>query len=278
MIFLLGIDTVLPEIANLPRRSNKDTMSYYKFLGCEVIYREACYLTSLSPHKIDIEFLPKGLHDLETQDMVAKLQATIDEISSSDKDYKAILLGYGRCNDGLVGVEARNIPLILPRAHDCITFFFGSRQSYKNYFDNNPGTYYGTTGWIERGDLEDGSHPAYSQEGIMKKLGLTDSYQVMVEKYGKDNADYIVSTLGDWRKNYSKMLYLQMGPGKETEYIHKSRQTAEERNWQFDVQKGDWSLLEKLFYGQWDEDFLLVDPGNKIAASNDDAIVKLQDR
>ena len=33
----------------------------------------------------------------------------------------------------------------------------------------------------------------------------------MVAKYGKENADFIVETLGDWMKNYNKFLYLRDG-------------------------------------------------------------------
>ncbi len=251
-------------------------MSYYKFLGCEIIYREACHLTSVSPHKIDIEFLPKGLHDLETHNMAEKLQTAIDGVSDSDRDYEAILLGYARCNDGLVGVEARDIPLIMPRAHDCITFFFGSRVDFKKYFDSHPGTYYETTGWTERGNLGNGSLPAFSQAGVMEKLGLSDSYETMVEKYGKDNAGYIMSTIGDWRQNYTNLMYLKMGPGDEDRYIERSRKIAASHDWDFEVQDGDWSLLRKLFYGDWDDDFLIIPPGRQIASSNDDDVVQLQ--
>ncbi|HTZ51406.1 MAG TPA: DUF1638 domain-containing protein, partial [Spirochaetia bacterium] len=105
-----------------------------KFIGCEIIYREACWLAATSPLLVDVEFLRKGLHDLETQDMVSRVQAAIDAVDPY-ANYEAILLGYARCNDGLVGVTARDIPLVLPRAHDCITFFFGSRSAYRGYFD-----------------------------------------------------------------------------------------------------------------------------------------------
>ncbi|HUJ75543.1 MAG TPA: hypothetical protein VL359_11820, partial [bacterium] len=49
-----------------------------KFIGCEIIYREACWLAATSPHLVDVEFLRKGLHDLETQDMVSRVQAAVD--------------------------------------------------------------------------------------------------------------------------------------------------------------------------------------------------------
>lgn len=249
----------------------------FKFVGCEIVYREACYLAATGPHQVDVEFLRKGLHDLEREDMTAKIQSTIDAVDTQG-GYEAILLGYARCNDGLVGIEARDLPLVIPRAHDCITFFFGSRGSYKEYFDNHPGTYYMTTGWSERNVYGDGKYaqPAYGKNGVMGNLGLTETYEEMVEKYGKDNADFILESLGDWTKNYSKFLYLEMGVCDERQFIEKTQQEAASRNWQFELRKGSMSMLAKLFAGQWDNDFLIVPPGRKIAARNDDAILDLQ--
>ena len=250
----------------------------FKFIGCEIIYREACYLAATGTHHVDVEFLRKGLHDLETPNMVAKVQAAIDAVSTK-AGYEAILLGYARCNDGLAGVTARQTPLVIPRAHDCITFFFGSRGAYRAYFDEHPGTYYMTTGWSERNTAEDGEldRPAYGQQGVMSKLGLTDTYEQMVAKYGKENADFIKETLGDWMKNYSKMLYLEMGICDEAPYIASARRRAEDRGWTFEHRKGDWTLLEKLFSGRWDEDFVIVPPGGRIVARNDEFVLDVEE-
>lgn len=246
----------------------------FKFIGCEIVYREACYLAATSPHRIDVEFLRKGLHDLETADMLAKVQATIDAVDPA-LGYEAILLGYARCNDGLVGVTARDIPLVIPRAHDCITFFFGSRGAYSRYFDDHPGTYYMTTGWAERNTFGDAgySRPAYGKQGVMGKLGLAEPYEDMVAKYGKENADFIMETMGDWRKNYSNMLYLTMDVCDEKPYIDAAKAEAAKYNWQFEQRPGEWSLLKKLFSGEWNDDFLIVQPGQKIVARNDDAVL-----
>jgi hypothetical protein len=252
-----------------------------KFIGCEIIYREVCHLAATSAAQIDVEFLRKGLHDLETQDMVSKVQATIDSVDS-DAGYEAILLGYARCNDGLVGVTARNIPLVVPRAHDCITFFFGSRREYREYFDSNPGTYYLTTGWSERntnplaGDpqgLNAYDKPAYGRQGVMGKLGLTESYEKMVSKYGKENADFLKDMLGDWMKNYDKFLYLRMGVCDEEPFVEAARKDAAARGWSLETRDGSLALLSKLFNGPWDEDFIIVPPGGKIVARNDERIL-----
>ncbi len=258
----------------LPRRK-------LKFIGCEIIYREACFLAATSPAQVDVEFLRKGLHDLETPDMVSRIQAAIDSVDAG-AGYEAILLGYARCNDGLVGVTARSVPLVLPRAHDCITFFFGSRDKYRAYFDSHPGTYYLTTGWSERSSdasaddpdgLKNYDRPAYGLQGVMGKLGLTESYEEMVQKYGKDNADFLRETLGDWMKNYNRFLYLHMDIADEEPLIQAAQKDAARRGWEFETRQGDLSLLGRLFNGPWDEDFVVVPPGWHIVARNDDRVL-----
>jgi hypothetical protein len=238
-------------------------------------------MAATSPARVDIQFLRKGLHDLSTPDMVSKVQATIDSVDSA-AGYEAILLGYARCNDGLVGVTARGIPLVIPRAHDCITFFFGSRDAYRAYFDSHPGTYYLTTGWSERSTnessenpqaLREYAQPAYGQKGVMGKLGLTESYEEMVRKYGKQNADFLHEMLGDWMRNYSNFLYLRMDICDEESFIEAARRDAAKRGWTLEMRKGDLSLLQRLFNGPWNEDFVVVPPGWHIVARNDDRVL-----
>ena len=249
----------------------------FKFIGCEILYREACYLAAASPHRVDVEFVLKGLHDLPRQDMLQKLQTIVDAVDLQ-AGYEAILLGYARCNDGLVGLKARQIPLVIPRAHDCIALFFGSRAAYNDYFQQHPGTYFLTTGWLERNTFEEGTYarPAYGKEGVMSKLGLTESYDAMVAKYGKENADYLVESLGGWLKNYSRSLYLQMNACNEQPFIDQARKQATERHWEFELRQGDWTLLRKLFAGQWDAELLVVPPGGTIVARNDDDVLDVQ--
>jgi hypothetical protein len=91
-------------------------MKRFKLISCEVFYREMCHAVAQSPHIVDIEFLPKGLHDLGSAVMRERVQAALDKVDSTG--YDAVLFGYGLCNNGLVGVTAREIPVVLPRAHD----------------------------------------------------------------------------------------------------------------------------------------------------------------
>src|SRR5512133_1819809 len=117
----------------------------YKLISCEILYREICGVVARSTNQVDVEFLTKGLHDIGATQMVEHLQNAVDRVDP--EQYSAILLGYALCGTGLVGLTARTLPLVIPRAHDCITLFLGSRDRYLDYFQGNPGVYFRTTGW-----------------------------------------------------------------------------------------------------------------------------------
>lgn len=100
----------------------------------------------LSPDtEVEVRYLEQALHRTPHL-MPGRLQAEIDAVAG----YAGrIVLGYGLCSNGLVGVAARQQSIIVPRCHDCITLFLGSRASYDELFHKTPGTYYLTPGWIE---------------------------------------------------------------------------------------------------------------------------------
>ena len=232
---------------------------------CEIIYREACRLAADAPLIVDLEFVPKGLHDIGTEKMLARLQERVDAVDP--EIYDRTVLGYALCNNGVVGLQATRTKLVLPRAHDCITFFMGSRQRYREHFDAHPGTYFRTTGWSERGSSRE-------EEGIHTQLGTNKTYQEYVEKYGEENAKYIWETLGAWKSAYSRMTYIDMGLKLDDEYAARAREEATGNGWEFDRIEGDWTLLTGLFEGDWDdEDFLLVEPGDVVEASFDECIL-----
>ena len=48
----------------------------FKVLACEVFTREMEALSKKCPHELDVSYLPKGLHDLGHEKMLARMQAT----------------------------------------------------------------------------------------------------------------------------------------------------------------------------------------------------------
>ena len=242
-----------------------------KLLSCEIFFREFCSCVARSPHTIDVEFLPKGLHDIGSKGMLEQLQAAVDQ--KADHAYDAILLGYGLCNNGVAGLTAHAAPLVVPRGHDCITLFLGSAGRYMDYFENHPGVYFKTTGWIERGEA-DGE---LSQLALGKTLGLVQSFEELVERYGEDNARYVWEQLGDLTRNYRQFTFIEMGMEQDASYEQHTREEAAAKGWKFEKIAGDIGMIERLVNGVWDEkEFLFVPVGHRIIPTYDERIISTE--
>ena len=222
-----------------------------------------------SPNQVDLEFIPKGLHDLGCVEMVKRLQEVLERVDESR--YEAILLGYALCNNGLVGLHARTRPLIVPRAHDCITLFLGSAARYTEVFNNNLGTYFKTTGWMERGETISGE---LKQLTVQSKLGMDQSYEQLLAKYGEENAKYIWETMCDVHRNYTQFTFIEMGLEPDDSFERRVREDAAARGWKFLKIPGDMGLILRLVNGPWDDkEFLTVPPGHRVVASFDERII-----
>ncbi|MCL2099898.1 MAG: DUF1638 domain-containing protein [Oscillospiraceae bacterium] len=246
-----------------------ETSKKYLVIACDILFREVCLCASQSKNIIDIIFQKKALHDTGEAFMSKTLQNTID--NADCEDYDAVLLCYGLCNNGIVNLRAP-VPLVVPRAHDCITLLLGSKEKYADYFfADNGGTYYYSSGWLERNT---GSKDT-EEQNISNQLGLNKSYESYVEEYGEENAEYIMSILGSWAANYSKAAFIDNKIGDIQNNRKKTMEIAESRGWEYEEIEGSNILIEKLLEGEWDSaDFLVILPDHKIEPSHDGGIVK----
>lgn len=235
-----------------------------RLIACEVLLREFCEAVARAPHQVDVEFLSKGLHDRGGAAMRAELQRLIDQTDAARHD--AVLLGYALCGNGLHGLRAPAVPLVAPRAHDCIALLMGSRRRYDEYFQANPGTYFRSTGWIERG--------SGLEQLTMVKTGVGIDLDALIAKYGEENGRYLFDELTRYRSSYSRLCYIETGVEPDSTFVNIASQEAAQRGWQFDRISGSLDLFRRLVNGEWNEDdFLVVQPGERIAARYDERII-----
>lgn len=241
-------------------------MSHYIALTCEALARSVYAAAAAAPHTVSVRLFRQGLHTTPNH-LRAALQAAIDTITPDECD--AILLAYGMCGLATVGLTARQTPLVIPRAHDCITLYLGSRQRYQQEFDAQPGTYWYSLDYAERSRDNPYAGLGAAHLGQMGQL-----YQEYVQKYGQDNADYLVEVMGAWGQHYTRAVFIDTGTGDGQAVEQQARAEAARRGWTFERQLGDRRLINGLLGGDWpDDEFLIVPPGCTIRASADDGLI-----
>ena len=223
-----------------------------QFIACKVMQREVYFCAARSKNIVDIVLMEQGLHD-QPDKLRTQVQKALDNTCDiQGRPYDSSLLGYGLCSNGIAGLSAK-IPIVVPRGHDCITLLLGSKDKYKEYFDSHRGVYWYSPGWIESGKQP-------SQERYEK---LLKEYK---EKYGEDNARYLMEVEQKWIKEYNWATYIDWGLANSDRYKEYTKRCAEFLGWNYDQLEGDPALMQRLVDGQWNEsEFLVVKPGQKIA-------------
>ena len=210
-------------------------------IACEVFKDE---FEAVSPPDLTRTYLPQGLHRTPGK-MPAAIQEILDGVSP---DVGSILLGYGLCSNGVVGVASRTAPLIMPKVHDCIALLLGSRERYEAEVAACPGTYYITPGWALYGTT---SLTCYKNEYL--------------PKYGEETARYIATEL---LKNYRRVALIDHGIGDMNAARDHAREMAEVFNLSYAEIPGSVDYVRRLVRGPWDgEDFVLVQPGSPITSA-----------
>ena len=205
-------------------------------IACATVIEE---MTPFLPKDISSETLDFGLH-LRPSQLKSTLQ---DKIDAASEHADVLLLGYGLCSMAVVGLRATTAHLVIPRVDDCIAIFLGSCSAYKQQAEKEPGTYYLTKGWIEVGDSP------FSE------------YQRLIEKFGEAKALWVIQMM---LKNYTRLAFINTGQYELDHYRDYARKTAEQFNLRFEEIDGSPALVKKMVFGPWDDEFLVVAPGQTI--------------
>ncbi len=227
-------------------------------IACGVLRLDIRALAKNMDIEASFDFLPGGLHE-RPGELRCRLQDAIDKASGKESD--RIVIGYGLCGRGTVGLQARTTPLYLPRVQDCIALFLGSDKEYKRQFEAYPGTYYISAGWF-REKIQPKSQfvDAESRPAAVSK----EDRKHFEEKYGKEKAELIKDFYASWTKNYQRAVFIDTLTDKGKECEKHAQSMAQEFGWKYEYMKGDLSLMEKMLAGDSDrEEIALIAPGYK---------------
>ncbi len=196
--------------------------------------------------------MPRTWMDITLHNTPKKLAAALQTELDSYDEAKTVLVGYGLCGNGLVGVRSGIHTLVIPRTHDCVAIFLGSHQRYVERFFASANTYYLTKGWLDAKDEP-----------------LTD-YLDYVRDYDEETADYLVEMK---YKHYRKLCMV----GFSQEELDSCRPAAmkvadfcrERFGMEYEETIGTTDLIEALVkmparIAEGNDEFVIVPPGGEI--------------
>jgi hypothetical protein len=229
-------------------------------LCCEVLRLEVETFAKDYPHIAAVEVIEMNLHETPLR-LKETLQKKISEVEARHHP-DAVALVYGLCGTGLVGVRAQTRPLVVARAHDCVTLYLGSKERYMQMQKEQPETYWYTPGWNK-------TARAPSPEKFAKLK------QDFAEKFDEEEVDYLIEQEMHGLQPYKTAAYIDLGIGESAEHEAYAKKCAQWMGWNFERQTGNRGLLIDLLAGPWDDErFLIVPPGHEIQHSADARVMK----
>ena len=230
-------------------------------LACSVFEREIALYGNDADHIIETRFFEMGLHD-NPDHLRATLQTALGELDVRN-DIEAVALAYGLCGRGTAELRPLRHRLVIPRAHDCITIFLGSKERYAAHQKACPSCYYYTPGWNRECRVP----------GPEK---IEASRKALASKFDEEDVEYLLETEREQWAMHDTATYLDLGTSDAEPEAEYAKRCADWLGWKFERLKGDPSLLHDLLWGHWDEErFQIIEPGQRLVHSPDERIMRV---
>jgi len=231
-------------------------------LACSVFEQEIALLTRGAEHLVETRWFEMGLHD-RPDNLRSTLQEALEAVDART-DIEAIVLAYGLCGRGTAGLRPLRHKLVIPRAHDCITIFMGSKEAYAEHQHRCPTCYYYTPGWNRNRRVP----------GPEKLEALKAE---LAKKFDADDIEFLLETEREQWAMHDTATYLDLGTDDAESEAAYAKKCADWLGWKFERQRGDPKLLRDLLWGNWDDArFQIIEPGMQLGQSADENILRVE--
>jgi hypothetical protein len=223
-------------------------------IACDVFAAEVAALAHTAPLAGTL-WLEMGLHDNPAR-LRGSLQDAVARASAAP-DVERIVLGYGLCGRGLAGLRADRVPLILPRAHDCISILLGGVERHQAVLREEPGTYFYSPGWIRGKRVPGPDREAHAR--ALYTARHPDDPETVEDLVQADRETFL---------HHKRAAYVDLTHDRAAEDY--CRSCAAHLGWEFTRLTGDPAFLRTLLTGPWDDArFLTVPPGLSVTQTSD---------
>ena len=206
-------------------------------IACSMLEDEVKEAMRQTGRTLPVLWIDSGLHEFPER-LRKELSSRID----SATEVCTIMLTFALCGNALAGIGSTNAKLVLPKFDDCIHFLTSSKYQSRGEVDCR--TLYYTAGWLK------------------SERFMGSEYGRCLQRYGEKKTRYIYNTM---LKNYQSIQLLDTGSFDMQICRPVVNETAAKLNLAYTEGKGTLRILKKLFQGEWDDEFLIVQPGEQFS-------------
>lgn len=183
---------------------------------------------------VPVHYLKRGMHE-NPAELHVTLQALIDE----NQHYDTILLTYGLCGRASEGLVSPHTRLVMPRFHDCI------HQLLENHVDKH--TLYLTRTWT------------------LDEQSIQGQIRDICDTYEPQQAQEIISAIYG---GYERIAVIDTDSYHLEPVVAETRRTAARLGMDTCLVQTDCHVLRKLLTGEWDEQILVLPPGEAVCGKD----------
>lgn len=221
--------------------TSRDTPKRTAVIACRMLQDELTLAMRQTGRDYPVLWLDSRLHETP-----GRLHAELAAAIASCQDADTLLLAMAFCGNAIDGLGAPDRLLVIPCFQDCIGMLLAEPRQTD--------AFYLTHGWLV-GDQT-----------------LLEGYRRAEQRYGEKKAGFIYQAM---LGNYRAFSMIDTGAYDVAACQGITGQMCSTFQKALSQSRGTIHILHKLLLGHWDEDFLLVRPGETVILQ--DALVRLWD-
>ena len=185
-----------------------------------------------------IMMLRRALHETP-----GELRKTLQRLIEEHQNVDEIILTFGLCGNGVVGLKSENTRLILPKFDDCISqLLYLPAEGRKERSKVKKGHMYLTRQWTK------------DREAVLSQCrDITNSY--------KEEAPEILSEIYG---AYTTVTLVDTGAYTMEKVWERAEQIRDYLPVEIEQEQGSTAILEKIISGAYDENFIILNPGEMV--------------
>ena len=205
-------------------------------IACAMLEDEVGAVLRSQGGDIRVDWVDRGFHEHPDR-LRCELQRRIDDAEA--RGATSVLLAFGLCGNGAVGLSTVRAVLAMPRFDDCVNMMLCTGPRAKRGY-GRAGTMYLTGGWT-RDDC-----------------GVVGQRERIARQHGARKADRVMRMMYE---SYTEVSVIDDGCFALAPVMAYGRECAALLGLALRTQRGSIGVLEKLITGRWDEDIIVLPPG-----------------